>query len=78
MSSKRYIAEFLGTAGLLCAVVGSGIMALRRELSISDCAAYCAAQIAGAMVGVWLAYGWRMVGRVDGIHIYHFTKPKDH
>jgi glycerol uptake facilitator-like aquaporin len=99
---RRALAELLGTAGLLCAVVGSGIMAerlaggnvamallantlatvfalyvlievfaplsgahfnpavsavmaLRRELPVSDLAIYIGAQLLGAMLGAWLA-----------------------
>lgn len=100
---QRLVCEGLGTAFLLAAVVGSGIMAqrlsggnvaiallgntiptgailvvlilifgplsgahfnpavslafaLRRELSWRDATAYTAAQLAGAMVGVWFAH----------------------
>ena len=99
---RKALAELLGTAGLLCAVVGSGIMgerlaggnvaiallantlatvfalyvlievfaplsgahfnpavsavlALRRELPVADLAIYIPAQLAGAMLGAWLA-----------------------
>ncbi|MGJ7510308.1 MIP/aquaporin family protein [Variovorax sp. GT1P44] len=99
---RKALAELLGTAGLLCAVVGSGIMAerlaggnvaiallantlatvfalyvlievfapvsgahfnpavsavmaLRRELPVTDLAPYIAAQLLGAMLGAWLA-----------------------
>ncbi|MBB3179294.1 MIP/aquaporin family protein [Variovorax sp. Sphag1AA] len=99
---RKALAELLGTAGLLCAVVGSGIMAerlaggnvaiallantlatvfalyvlievfaplsgahfnpavsavmaLRRELPVIELAPYIAAQLAGAMLGAWLA-----------------------
>jgi glycerol uptake facilitator-like aquaporin len=99
---RRALAELLGTAGLLCAVVGSGIMAerlaggnvaiallantlatvfalyvlievfaplsgahfnpavsavmaLRRELPVSDLAIYIGAQLLGAMLGALLA-----------------------
>ncbi|SCK17665.1 Glycerol uptake facilitator (Major Intrinsic Protein Family) [Variovorax sp. HW608] len=99
---RKALAELLGTAGLLCAVVGSGIMAerlaggnvamallantlatvfalyvlievfaplsgahfnpavsavmaLRRELPLSDLAIYIGAQLLGAMLGAWLA-----------------------
>lgn len=99
---RRAFAELLGTAGLLCAVLGSGIMgerlaggnvavallantlatvfalyvlievfaplsgahfnpavsavmALRRELPMTDLAPYIAAQLLGAMLGAWLA-----------------------
>jgi glycerol uptake facilitator-like aquaporin len=99
---RRALAELLGTAGLLCAVVGSGIMAerlaagnvamallantlatvfalyvlievfaplsgahfnpavsavmaLHRELPVSDLAIYIGAQLLGAMLGAWLA-----------------------
>jgi glycerol uptake facilitator-like aquaporin len=101
--ARRMAAECLGTAFLLAAVIGSGIMAvrlaggngalallcntlptgailavlilifgplsgahlnpavsvafaLRRELSWRDAAIYMAAQIAGALVGVWIAH----------------------
>jgi glycerol uptake facilitator-like aquaporin len=99
---QRALAELLGTAGLLCGVIGSGIMAerlaggnvaiallantlatvfalyvlieifaplsgahfnpavsavmaLRRELPVSDLAIYIGAQLLGAMLGAWLA-----------------------
>ncbi|MBO9648834.1 MAG: aquaporin family protein [Variovorax sp.] len=99
---RKALAELLGTAGLLCAVVGSGIMAerlaggnvamallantlatvfalyvlievfaplsgahfnpavsavmtLRRKLPANELAPYIAAQLAGAMLGAWLA-----------------------
>lgn len=99
---RNALAELLGTAGLLCAVVGSGIMAerlaggnvaiallantlatvfalyvlievfgplsgahfnpavsavmaLRRELPATSLGVYVAAQLAGAMLGAWLA-----------------------
>ena len=100
---QKALAELLGTAGLLCAVIGSGIMAqrlaggdsasallanslatafalyvliealgpvsgahlnplvsgmlaLRRELPLSDLAVYVPAQLAGAVLGAWLAH----------------------
>ena len=99
---RKAFAELLGTAGLLCAVIGSGIMAqrlggdgaaallanslatafalyvliealgpvsgahlnplvsamlvLRRELPLQDFAAYVPAQLAGAVLGAWLAH----------------------
>jgi len=99
---RKALAELLGTAGLLCAVIGSGIMAehlaagniaiallantlatvfalyvlievfgplsgahfnpavsavmtLRRELPLPGLAIYVAAQLAGAVLGTWLA-----------------------
>ncbi|MBS0342392.1 MAG: aquaporin family protein [Proteobacteria bacterium] len=99
---RKALAELLGTAGLLCAVVGSGIMAerlaggnlaiallantlatvfalyvlievfdpfsgahfnpavsvvmaMRRELPAGTLAVYVIAQLAGAMLGAWLA-----------------------
>jgi len=99
---RKALAELLGTAGLLCAVIGSGIMAerlaggnvaiallantlatvfalfvlieifapasgahfnpavsmvmaLRRDLPATHLAPYVAAQLAGAMLGAWLA-----------------------
>ncbi len=101
--SRRLAAEFIGTAFLLAAVIGSGIMAaklsggndalallcntlptgailavlilifapvsgahfnpavslalaLRGELTARDAALYLAAQIAGALIGVWAAH----------------------
>jgi glycerol uptake facilitator-like aquaporin len=101
--SRRLVAEALGTALLLAAVVGSGIMgerlaegnsaiallanalatgaalvvlisifgpisgahfnpavslvfALKRTLSVRDCAAYATVQSAGAVAGVWTAH----------------------
>src|SRR6202162_2822574 len=100
---QRLLAESLGTAFLLAAVVGSGIMAqrlaggndalallcttlppgailtvliltfgplsgahfnpavsiafvLRRELPVADAAVYVGAQLAGAVIGVWIAH----------------------
>jgi glycerol uptake facilitator-like aquaporin len=100
---RRCVAECLGTALLLTAVVGSGIMAarlsggnaalallcntlatgailtvliltfgplsgahfnpavsiafaLRRELPVADAAVYVGAQLAGAVIGVWIAH----------------------
>ena len=117
--AQRVFAEWLGTAFLLAAVVGSGIMAqklaggngalallcntiptggiltvliltlgplsgahlnpavsiafaLRRQNSWPDTAAYIAAQIVGAMVGVWMAHLmfelplWQLSGTVRG------------
>jgi len=99
---RKALAELLGTAGLLCAVIGSGIMAerlaggniaiallantlatvfalyvlievfaplsgahfnpavsvvmaLRRELPVTDLAIYVSAQLVGALLGAWLA-----------------------
>jgi glycerol uptake facilitator-like aquaporin len=103
MKLTAYFAELIGTAGLLCAVVGSGIMAeqlamgnvaiallantlatvfalyvlieifaplsgahfnpavslimtIKRELTVSEFSGYVLAQLAGAMLGVWLAH----------------------
>jgi len=49
--SRRFVAEFVGTALLLAAVVGSGIMGARRP---ADVPAFVAAQFLGAAVATTL------------------------
>jgi glycerol uptake facilitator-like aquaporin len=49
--SRRFVAEFVGTALLLAAVVGSGIMGARRP---ADVPAFVAAQFLGAAAATTL------------------------
>lgn len=50
--ARRLAAEFLGTAWLLVAIVGSGITASVDGLRAAEAAGYVAVQAAGALVGV--------------------------
>ena len=61
---KRYLAEFVGTAALLCAVIGSGIMA--ENLSAGNAAV---ALIANTLATVFALYVLiEVLGPVSGAH----------
>jgi glycerol uptake facilitator-like aquaporin len=63
--SRRLLAEAVGTAFLLAAIVGSGIMAQRLSGGNEALALFCNSTATGAILGVLIA----VFGQVSGAHL---------